>query len=124
MKFCEAMDKLKSGAKITRESWKDGIYFLMDKGDVKSFQPRLSHFSYNEDIMVSDGWLVDDNKKEFKFCDIIPFLQKGSKAKLKDWKDTFIYLDVSTKSLVVHSMDMFVFVPGFEAFTAQDWIEL
>ncbi len=122
MKFCEAMDKLKGGAKVTRKPWQEGVYFLMDGNDVKSFQPKLAPYVYNEDIMISDGWLIDGHEEEFKFCDIIPYLQQGLKAKLKDWKETFIYLDKSQKSLVVHSMDIFPFTPCFNDFLAQDWV--
>lgn len=124
MKFCEAMDLLKSGEKVTREPWKEGVYFKMDGEYVKSFQPRLIPYIYNEDIMVSDGWLVDDKPEEYKFCDIISMLQQGSKAKLKDWREMFIYLDYATKALVCHSMDAFPFTPQFADFVAQDWIEL
>jgi hypothetical protein len=124
MKFCEAMDKLKSGAKVTRDPWKQGVYFLMDGNDVKSFQPKLAPYVYNEDIMVSDGWLIDGKEEEFKFCDIIPYLQQGSKAKLKEWKEMFIYLDQSIKGLVVNSMDIFPFTPQFDDFVAQDWVEI
>ncbi len=124
MKFCEAMDKLKSGSKVTREPWKEGVYFKMDGADVKSYQPKLMAYIYNEDIMISGGWLVDDNPEEYKFCDIIEMLQKGSKAKLKDWTESFIYLDFATKSLVCHSMDAFPFNPQFSDFMAQDWMEI
>jgi hypothetical protein len=122
MKFCEAMDKLKEGAKVTREPWKEGVYFLMQNEDVKSFQPKLVPYIYNEDIMISGGWLVDDNEEEYSFCNIIPFLQQGSKAKLSDWKEMFIYLDRSTKSLVCHSMDAFPFTPQFSDFVSEDWM--
>jgi hypothetical protein len=124
MKFCEAMEKLKSGSKVTRHPWKDGVYFRLDGNDVKSFQPRLSHYLYNEDIMVSDGWLVEGDEKEYNFCEMIPLLQNGSKAKMKDWKDQFIYLDPNEKVLVINSMDIFPFTPQFNDFAAQDWMEI
>lgn len=124
MKFCEAMEKLKSGSKVTRHPWREGVYFLMEGNDVKSFQPKLSSYVYNEDIMVSDGWLVDDHEEEYKFCDIIGYLQQGSRARLKEWKETYIYFDTSMKLLAVHTMDAFPFIPDFESFVAQDWIEL
>lgn len=124
MKFCEAMEKLKNGSKVTREPWKQGVYFLMDGNDVKSFQPKLAPYIYNEDIMVSEGWILDGQEGEFKFCDIIPYLQQGSKAKLKEWKEMFIYLDQTVKGLVVNSMDIFPFTPQFNDFVAQDWVEI
>ena len=125
MKFCEAMDALKAGSKITRQPWADGVFFLMSGEDVKSYQPVLRHYTYNEDIMVSTGWLVDSDEKEYSFCEIIPFLVKGSKARLKDWsQDMFIFLDMSTKSLAVQSMEIFPFLPDFVSFVAEDWIVL
>lgn len=124
MKFSEAMEKLKSGAKVTRHPWSEGVYFKMDGNDVKSFQPKLLPYIYNEDIMVSDGWLIEGKVEEMNFCDIIPYLQKGGKAKMRDWKEMFIYLDQSIKSLVVNSMDVFPFTPQFDDFVAQDWVEI
>tara|TARA_R110000868_G_scaffold336890_1_gene597820 strand:+ start:65 stop:439 length:375 start_codon:yes stop_codon:yes gene_type:complete len=124
MKFCEAMDKLKEGAKVTRQPWAEGVYFLMDGSDVKSYQPKLAHFVYNEDIMVSDGWLVDEVEGSFKFCDIIGYLQQGARARLNEWKEAFIYLDSTDKVLVINSMEIFPFTPQFSDFVAQDWIEL
>jgi hypothetical protein len=124
MNFKEAMEKLTQGSKITRQPWIGSLYFMLEGEDVKSFQPRLTPYSYNEDIMVSDGWIVDDSQEEYKFSEIIPMLINGSKAKLKDWVNMFIYLDESSKSLVLHSMDVLPFIPPFESFIAQDWIEI
>lgn len=124
MKFCEAMDKLKQGAKVTRNEWKGSVYFKIVEEGVRSFQPKLMPYIYDDDIMVSDGWLVEGKEEEYKFCDIIPFLQSGLKAMLKDWKEMFIFVDRSTRSLVVHSMDQMPFIPDFESFTAIDWIEI
>ena len=127
MKFSEAMDLLKSGLKVTRNSWKENVYFKIVGTVVKSFQPKLSPYLFNEDIMISDGWLLADNwinSKEYKFCDIILFLQEGSQAKLRDWDDIFIYLDKDTGMLVLYSMEVFPFIPDFQSFVAEDWIEL
>ncbi len=124
MKFCEAMEMLKIGAKVTRQPWKEGVYFLMDGKDVKSFQPKLMPYTYNEDIMVSDGWMVDGKEEAMSFCDIIPYLQRGAKAWMKDWVEMYIYLDFSTKSLVVNSMDTFPFAIDFNSFVAEDWVEI
>lgn len=81
-------------------------------------------YIYDDDIMVSDGWLLEGKDEEYKFCDIVPFLQLGFKAQLKEWKDMFIFLDKSTKSLVVHSMEQIQFIPDFKSFTEIDWIEI
>jgi len=124
MKFCEAMDKLKEGSKITRHPWREGVYFLLKDGDVKSFQPKLSPYIYNEDIMVSDGWFVEGQQEEYEFCRIIPFLQQGLKARLKEWENTYIYFERQSGSLAVHSMDVLPYVPDFASFVAEDWIEV
>jgi len=122
MKFCEAMELLKTGSKVTRLPWKDGIYFQIEDEDVKSFQPRLSPFLYNEDIMVSEGWFVEGIENELNFCDIILFLLKGARARMKDWTDTYIFLDNNTKSMMIQSMIIFPFTPDFESFVAEDWV--
>ncbi len=124
MKFCEAMEKLKTGSKVSRHPWKDGVYFSIVNNQVKSFQPKLAPFIYNEEIMVSTGWFIDDQEKEYSFCDIIMPLIQGAKARFKEWNTDFIYLDKATKALVIHSMDEFPFIPDFESFVAQDWTVL
>lgn len=124
MKFCEAMDKLKAGSRVTRNPWREGVYFKMVDADVKSYQPKLSPFVYNEDIMVSDGWLVEGQPEAMTFCEAVPFLQQGLHAKLNTWDETYIFLDRQSKSLVVHTMDTFPFLPDFESFLSTDWIEL
>jgi hypothetical protein len=124
MKFCEAMIKLKNGAKVTREVWKEKIYFLMDGENVKSFRPKLTVYFYNEDIMISNGWMIDNIETNYQFCDIIGYLQHGSKAKLKDWKDMYIYFDHNTNDLVCHSMETFSFTPEFNDFVAEDWVKI
>lgn len=118
------MELLQKGSRVTRHPWIGSIYFMMEGNDVKSYQPKLQPYAYNEDIMVSDGWIVEGVEGEFKFYDIIQYLMQGAKAKLKDWKESYIYLDGSVKALVVHSMDVFPFVPDFASFVAQDWVDL
>lgn len=124
MKFCDAMKILKSGGKVTRKPWKDGVFFMVVDNDVKSYQPKLTHYTYNEDIMVSDGWLVEGEEGQMKFCDIIPFLMDGNRAAMADWKHSYIFLDKQSRSLIVHSMEIFPFNIEFESFVAEDWIEL
>jgi hypothetical protein len=129
MKFCEAMSLLKEGAKVTRQPWKGSMYFIMEGDEVKCFQPKLVNYLYNEDIMISDGWFVEGQQREsspmsMTFCEIIPFLEAGRKARLSSWKDSYIYLDKSNKQLILFRMEMFPFIPDFESFTAQDWLEV
>ena len=125
MKFSEAMELLKSGSKVTRQPWIDNVYFLMKDSKIKSYQPVLAAYQYNEDIMISDGWTIIGGLEEnLTFCQVIPLIQKGAKAKLEDWKDMFIYYDSSIKGLVLYSMEIHTFIPDFDSFVAQDWIEL
>ena len=124
MKFSEAMEALKKGAKVTRSQWVGSIYFTMDGKDVKSYQPKLQPYVYDEDIMISNGWLVEGHEGEFNFYDIIDFLQQGVKAKRSDWKESYIYFDRTSKILVIHSMDVFPYSVDFESFVSQDWVML
>lgn len=124
MKFCEAMERLENGGKVTRSPWKDGVYFKVVDGDVKSFQSTLSAYSYNEDIMISAGWLVDTLPEAMKFCEIIPYLINGKTARQHNWEDSYIYFDLATKAINRRSMEIFPFIPHFESFVAQDWVQL
>lgn len=124
MKFNEAMELVKTGAKVTRESWKNILYFQMIKDDIKTFQPHISPYIYNEDIMISTGWNIEGEDGEYSFYDTIPYLQKGKKILLKSWNECYVYYEESSASLVLHSMDIFPFIPDFHSFVAQDWIEL
>jgi len=118
------MDLLKGGSKITREPWKDGIYFKLEKGQVNSYQPKLSNYLYDEDIMISEGWLVEGIEKPMSFCNLIPYLQEGLKAKQEKWNETYIFYDHATKGILIQTMSDFPFIPDFLSFVAQDWIEL
>lgn len=124
MKFSEAMIQLQAGYKVTRQSWIGSMYFVLEDKSVKSYQPKLSAYTYDEDIMISDGWIVEGKEEEFKFYDIIPYLQAGLKAKMKEWKDSHIYYDNAKKFLVIHTMDVFPYVVDFTSFVAQDWVVL
>lgn len=123
MNFCEAMDVLKNGGKVTRSIWKGSLFFLMQGDKVISYQPRFLDYTYDEDIMISDGWLVEGDTQEYSFCEIIPFLNDGKRVRMADWKDSFIFYDNASAKLVLHMMDSFPFVPGFDSFVATDWIE-
>ncbi len=124
MNFSEAMQKLESGSKVTRTPLHGVVYFKKDGDSIKSYQSKITPYHYNEDIMISSGWKVEGQEGEFKFYDIIPFLMQGLKAYLKEWAEGFIFYDNSTKDLSYWSMDSFQFIPEFESFIAQDWMEI
>jgi hypothetical protein len=89
---------------------------------VHCFQPSFKYFTYDESIMLSNGWEVEGEEGEFYFYDIISFLQQGKKAKLKEWKETYIKYNPKEKCLVSHEMISFNYHPDFESFTSLDWI--
>lgn len=122
MKFCEAMEMLIIGSKITRALWKNELYFSMDDNKVKTYQNTLKHYQYNEDIMVSDSWLVQGKEEEYKFYEIIPFLQQGKKAKIKDWKDSYIHIDPMENVLILNLVEEIPYMPHVSDFIAEDWI--
>jgi len=96
----------------------------MVNSEVKSYQPKLTNFIYDESILVSNGWLVDGYKNEMSFGEIIPFLQQGFKARLNSWNDAYIFLQKQTNTLAFYTMEVFPFIPNFESFIENDWIEL
>ena len=124
MKFSEAMDRLKDGAKITRSAWKSDLYFKIEEGKIKSFQAALRAYTYDDDIMLSDGWMVEGDENTYKFYDIVHFLKNGKKAHLKTWNNMHIYFDRQHNSLIFHSMETTSFIPDFSSFLAEDWIEI
>lgn len=122
MNFSEAMVALQDGKKVTRKPWLGSMYFKLEGKDVKSYQPTMDMYRYNEDIMISDGWEVEGEDGSFKFYDIVSFLQKGKKCKLSDWKDMYIKYDSKGEYLLLHSMAIFPYFPDFNAFLADDWV--
>ena len=128
MKFDDAVKEMVNGAKITRKPWYGQIYFKFETVDGKegihTYQPKLAHYTYNEDIMASDGWIVEGvEDKEWMFYDIIQFLQSGKKARLNTWnKECYIQYDPASQGLIYFSMEILPYTPGFDSFVAQDWM--
>lgn len=127
MNFSEAMEQLKSGKKLTRKPWEHSLYFVMnDKGEVESYQPKLTVYNYDEQIMLSEGWRVEnmDLDEDKCFHEIVSFLQQGFRVRLKDWVNSYIFFDKSAQVLVIQTMDIFPFSPNFENFIKEDWMVL
>ena len=120
MIFSEAMEQLKAGKKVARHIHGQNSYFIMDGDIVRFCKPRLQHFTYDESIMVSDGWLIQEMTGEHCFYDVIPFLQQGFKAKMASWDNSCIYLD--GQSLVLSTVECFPYMPSFNDFIAEDWV--
>jgi hypothetical protein len=51
-------------------------------------------------------------------------LQQGFKARLSSWNDAYIFLQKQTNTLAFYTMEVFPFIPNFESFVENDWIEL
>ena len=124
MKFNEAMEKLQAGHKVTRQKYEKELYFKKDEDDmIKTFQPKIDHYVYDENIMLSDGWEVEGiDDKNLYFYDIIPWLQSRRKAWRFDWNESYIIYDQQMDDLIYHTMAVMPFMPNFESFTALDWM--
>ena len=126
MNFAEAVNKLNENCVITRRAWNKEIFFALESNNVVCYRPVLKHYQYTSDIINSDGWIIegDEEKKEYKFYEIIPLLKKGENAKLneKSWNNSYIYYDMhETKRLILHTIEKTEYMPEFEAFIASDW---
>lgn len=123
MNFKEAMIAAQKGAKVTRQGWKGSLHFEMENDKLVSKQPVIETYPICEEVFLSDGWVLENDEKEsILFYDLIPFLQKGRRAKLKDWVDSWIKYDVSSRCIVYEYRHNRPYFPPFEAFTATDWI--
>jgi len=118
MKFEEAMIALKSGKKVKKKS--DLTYFIMNEGEFETYTPSLNHFIYDASIILSDGWMVEDESMEFSFYEIIKYLKSGKKAWIKDWNEKFIYYKKG-EGLIVFQMIKHHYSPDFETILGEDW---
>lgn len=124
MNFNEAMEKLKQGKKVTR-STDDKSYFIMKDNKLEYRSRSTNYYLYSQDIMISEDWYFDnDDKTDYEFSEIIPFLLKGFKFKLKGWQDAYIYYDLSTQLILLITMVICDYIPCFADFIAEDWIEI
>jgi len=125
MNFNEAMIKLKEGKRVTRQTEKDNSYFVMQDNNLQYRSKNTLHYAYDKDIMISEDWyLLNDDEKKYKFTEIIPLLLQGFKFKLKGWEDSYIYYDTFAKSILLIRMVIRDYIPAFEDFVADDWIEI
>lgn len=123
MNFKDAILQLENGFKVTREQWVGSIYFILESENVKSYQPRVDRFGYDENIMISNNWFVDGLEGEFMFYDIIQYLLDGKKARQRDWpEEKYIFYGATDKALLLHSNVEFPYLPDFESFNATDWV--
>ncbi len=124
MTFDEAMGVLKKGIKVTREGWKNSYHLSLEDDHVISYAPCVKYYIYDEDILISNGWLLGNDKKEYNFSQIIPHLRNGVRAKLKDWNDSYIYYSSQERDVMLYTIEQTKFIPNFKDFLADDWITL
>jgi len=129
MNFSEAMQRLKEGAKVSRPHWNAPRFFKLVDGEPKCFEGSVTFYPYDESIFLSDGWVVDGIQIDgcdvvMPFSDIIPHLQKGAKARMEHWENSYIYADTQTKSILLNTISQVPFREDFESLMANDWIEI
>ena len=124
MNFSDAIDHLKSGEKITRKSWDNKIWFEMSADELLSCQEHFELYQYDESIMISDGWslLNSETEEEHSFSEIMDYLIRGFKAKLKEWQDMYIYFCPTDRQLILSRHAYNCYTPIIDDFIAQDWI--
>jgi hypothetical protein len=128
MKFSEAMTELKTGKRVARSKWAQGLadrmYLSVDKitGKSRAYRPTIRIYSYDSSIFMCDGWFILGDDKEYFFHEIVDKLYNGSKARLKEWGEWYIYYDKEQKDLVYHYMQEFSFSPEFKDLLADDWV--
>lgn len=123
MNFSEAINNLKCGLKVTRAPWEGAIYFALENSVVLTYQSSTSYYGFDESIMISEGWVVDGcEEQEHDFPSAINLLMSGSKARLKEWKDCYIYFSSKENMLMLRSMTAFPYTPIVLDFLASDWM--
>lgn len=130
MNFSEAMQRLQEGCKVCRSNAAAPLFFKLVNNQVKCFQDSVVFYNYDESIFLSKGWEIiglefEGCKVEYAFYELMPHLQKGAKAKLKDsadWVDSYIYVDKESKTIVLKTILEHQFIPDLESLMAQDWI--
>ena len=129
MDFTSALNELKAGNKITRPVWKkDNIYLKVSDDESKQVRCYIlatSLFSWDASILLSEGWVVKDvDGNEYNdvcFDDVVKQLMKGGRAKLNDWDDKYIEMDIGIGQVVYKHYVNHQFTPDITSFIADDW---
>lgn len=125
MNFTEAMKALKSNKTLMRSCWKD-MYLLLDADkNIKVFQLNSRHFPFNNSILLSEDWIVVKPDGiiivDAPFEEMIEALGEKAKAKLSNWKDEWIELDIVTKQIIHKTYWEIHYELNYDDFTALDW---
>lgn len=125
MKFCEAVEKLAKGSKITRQEWLGELFYSYDGVNVKSWQPQTEYYLYDANIMLSANWVdCDDASTAMTFCKMLQCLRDGKRVRMTDWDSSYLTLDLATGRMLLHSLHEAPFIPTVDDFSAGDWVEV
>jgi hypothetical protein len=91
---------------------------------VNAYHYILTNYNYSCETIVSEDWNVEGMPDEMSFSEMIPYLMKGHVARRRQWVSSYIFMDTHIKTIVFKSLEETSFVPEFESFIANDWIEL
>lgn len=88
LNFSQALERLKAGDIITKESWSEKALLEISKGYLKKYRNTFECETYcfsisNREIMDED-WYVYDNREYFRLGDILVELYDEENATLKD----------------------------------------
>lgn len=122
MEFSEALTELRNGKKIRRSTWNNELsYITIENGEVRGYTKATSSFGWDNNIILSDDWIVEDEEGFKSFPEAINALKQGKKVRLSNWKDQHIELDTQTNQIVLKHFIYGGYSPSFECYTANDW---
>lgn len=126
MNFDEALEELKKGNRVYRKVWVPEFthpFFLeMDElGEIKAFQELCREYTYDNTILMSEGWKVLEDDIEVTFIESISYLRQGKTTRFKEWKTQFLRVDQQTNMLLVWDNEESKFSPSYKCLIANDW---
>lgn len=129
MDFGTALEELKKENKIKRGSWRENIFLAFSKDKtVNSYIEALNSYSWDNDIILSEQWMIDSGKGYgtdlYPFTDAIKALAEGHSVKLSHWNDQHLYLDRQSQDVILKHFVECRYSPTFEDFISEDWIVL
>lgn len=123
MNFSEAIEKLKLGCKVTRESWwKNGLYLTIEDNRLVCYTMSLEAYGYTPEIILSDGWIVSDMPGTHGFGFMIDALKAGHTAKLENWTYSYICICPQENEIILSSRTEYAMTILLSDFMAKDWM--
>lgn len=132
MDFKQAMEAMRKGAKIRRPSWEPSLHLrkvvvkIKDTEEtqeiIQAYRLQYNTFEWNLSTLDSNDWLIEGSLEEVPFEEVAVQLQKGKKARLKNWEDNFIILDKASNEIVFVHYAPYPFCPNFRCICSNDWV--